>query len=79
MFRIDKLLFDGIWLAHPRKVEKSRAFKAYKARLHEGFSEDELLLAVKRYAESSAILVNTEQKEHVLILFNKIKQSELIL
>ena len=27
------------------------AYKAYKARLNDGFSEDELITAVKRYAE----------------------------
>lgn len=43
--------FEQLWTAYPRKKEKARAYKCYKARLNDGFSEDELLLAVKRYAE----------------------------
>lgn len=43
--------FEQLWTAYPRKKEKARAYKCYKARLTDGFSEDELLLAVKRYAE----------------------------
>ena len=43
--------FEEIWKAYPRKKEKSAAYKAYKATLNKGFSEDELMTAVKRYAE----------------------------
>lgn len=43
--------FEQLWTAYPRKKEKARAYKCYKARLNDCFSEDELLLAVKRYAE----------------------------
>lgn len=43
--------FEQLWTAYPRKKEKARAYKCYKARLNDGFSEDELLSAVKRYAE----------------------------
>lgn len=43
--------FETLWDAYPRKKEKVRAYKCYKARLLDGFSEDELLLAVKRYAD----------------------------
>lgn len=43
--------FEKMWTAYPRKKEKKKASKCYKARLREGFSEDELFLAVKRYAE----------------------------
>lgn len=43
--------FEQIWNAYPRKKEKAKAYKCYKARLADGFSEDELLLAVKRYAD----------------------------
>ena len=42
--------FCAVWEAYPRKKEKSSAYACYKARLNDGFSEDELLLAVKRYA-----------------------------
>ena len=43
--------FEQFWDAYPRKKEKARAYKCYLARLKDGFSEDELLLAVKRYAD----------------------------
>ena len=43
--------FESLWSAYPRKKEKAKAYKCYKARLADGFSEDELLLAVKRYAD----------------------------
>ena len=43
--------FEELWKAYPRKKEKSAAYKAYKATLNKGFSEDELMTAVKRYAE----------------------------
>lgn len=43
--------FETLWAAYPRKQEKAKAYGCYKARLADGFPEDELLLAVKRYAE----------------------------
>lgn len=43
--------FEELWKVYPRKKEKSAAYKAYKATLNKGFSEDELMTAVKRYAE----------------------------
>lgn len=43
--------FETLWNAYPRKKEKARAYKSYKARLQDGYSEDALLLAVKRYAD----------------------------
>ena len=43
--------FEEFWKAYPRKKEKSAAYKAYKATLNKGFSVDELMTAVKRYAE----------------------------
>ena len=45
--------FEALWAAYPRKKEKGSAYKCYKARLSDGFSEDELLTAVKRYAEEN--------------------------
>ena len=44
-------VFEELWKAYPRKKEKSAAYKAYKATLNKGFSEDELMTAVKRYAD----------------------------
>lgn len=43
--------FEALWSAYPRKKEKANAYKCYKARLADGFSEDELMTAVKRYAD----------------------------
>ena len=43
--------FEEFWKEYPRKKEKSAAYKAYKATLNKGFSEDELMTAVKRYAD----------------------------
>ena len=43
--------FCAVWEAYPRKDEKGQAYRQYKARLNNGFSEDELLTAVKRYAD----------------------------
>ena len=42
--------FDVWWAAYPRKEEKGNAYKKYMARIHEGFSPEELLLAAKNYA-----------------------------
>lgn len=53
--------FEQFWDAYPRKKEKARAYKCYLARLNDGFSEDELLLAVKRYA-SECECNDTESK-----------------
>lgn len=43
--------FETLWSAYPRKKDKGMAYKQYKARLNDGFSEDELITAVKRYAD----------------------------
>jgi hypothetical protein len=43
--------FDEFWNAYPRKKEKAKAYKAYNARLKDGFSEEELLTAAKEYAK----------------------------
>lgn len=47
--------FEALWAAYPRKKEKAKAYKCYKARLADGFSEDELFLAVKRYADECRV------------------------
>ncbi len=43
------------------KKEKAAAYKAYKARLSDGFSEDELETAVKRYADDCKSM-HTEER-----------------
>lgn len=53
--------FEALWKAYPRKKEKAGAYKCYKARLADGFSEDELETAVKRYA-AECQRQKTEQK-----------------
>lgn len=53
--------FESLWTAYPRKKEKAKAYRCYKARLADGFSEDELETAVKRYAEECKIN-HTEEK-----------------
>ena len=42
--------FEVFWKAYPRKQEKAKAYKCYKARLNDGFTEEELLTACKAYA-----------------------------
>ncbi len=43
--------FSELWLHYPRKADKAQAYKKYNARLNDGYSEEELLQAVKNYAE----------------------------
>lgn len=43
--------FEELWSIYPRKVDKGNAYKKYCARLKDGFSEQELLTAVRNYAE----------------------------
>ena len=43
--------FRIIWDHYPKKKEKAAAYKAYQARLNEGYSEEELLEATKAYAQ----------------------------
>lgn len=42
--------FEVFWKTYPRKQEKAKAYKCYKARLNDGFTEEELLTACKAYA-----------------------------
>ena len=42
--------FDLFWKVYPRKKEKGKAYKAYMARLKDGYSEDELRQAATKYA-----------------------------
>lgn len=53
--------FEEIWKVYPRKKEKAKAYKAYHVRLKDGFSEDELETAVKRYARECEVLSTQEQ------------------
>ena len=42
--------FNEFWKNYPRKKDKGQAYKCYKARLNDGYSEDELLAACINYA-----------------------------
>jgi predicted phage replisome organizer len=42
--------FSEFWKNYPRKKEKSKAYKCYKARLNDGYTEDQLLTACINYA-----------------------------
>ena len=53
--------FEEFWSVYPRKQEKAKAYTSYKARLADGFSEDELMTAVKRYADECEAR-NTEKR-----------------
>lgn len=49
--------FETFWQAYPRKTGKGEAYKKYKARLNDGWSEEQLLEAARVYAEKT-------QREH---------------
>lgn len=42
--------FVKFWQIYPRRDEKSMAFKQYKARINDGYSEDEIIKAAEMYA-----------------------------
>ncbi|MDD3655113.1 MAG: HNH endonuclease domain-containing protein [Desulfotomaculaceae bacterium] len=46
--------FERFWTAYPRKVEKIRAFKAWKARIKEKFLAEDMIAAADNYAEHCA-------------------------
>ena len=54
-------VFEDLWKIYPRKKEKAAAYKAYKARLNNNFSEEQMLTATKRYAEECRILKTEER------------------
>lgn len=42
--------FKQFWEAYPRKIGKAEAYKKYKTRLKDGWSDNELIQAAKNYA-----------------------------
>lgn len=44
--------FERAWNAYPRKEDKARSYECYKARLNEGYSEEELIRATEKYADA---------------------------
>lgn len=53
--------FAKFWEVYPRKEEKANAYKKYNARLHDGYSEEELLTAAQNYL-SQCRREHTEKK-----------------
>lgn len=51
--------YEEFWKVYPRKIGKGEAYKKYKARLNDGFSNDELIEAAKNYAQE-CLRMNTE-------------------
>ncbi len=43
--------FEEFWKVYPRKVDKGNAYKKYQARLNDGYSEEDLLIAATNYAD----------------------------
>lgn len=41
--------FEEVWKIYPKKKEKSASYKAYQARINDGYTEEELLEATKAY------------------------------
>lgn len=48
---IYSVFFESFWKAYPRRKVKARAYKCYLARLKEGFTDEQLLLAAQNYAK----------------------------
>ena len=46
--------FEQFWATYPRRVEKRKAFKAWQARLRQGVSSSDLILASKHYGLAMA-------------------------
>ena len=55
--------FEAFWEAYPRKIGKGEAFKKYKARRSDGYSDDELLRAAKTYANQCR--TNRTEKQYI--------------
>ncbi len=43
--------FEAFWEVYPRKIDKGNAYKKYEVRRKDGYSDEELLVAARRYAE----------------------------
>ena len=43
--------FVEFWNIYPRKEDKAEAYQCYKARLKDGYTPDELILAARKYAD----------------------------
>lgn len=55
--------FEKFWSAYPRKIDKGNAYKKYQARLHDGYSDEQLITAARNYAAECSKL--RTQKEYI--------------
>lgn len=53
--------FEDAWNEYPRKKEKAKAYKCYQSRLKEGYSEEEILQAIKNYSSECNAKKTEEQ------------------
>ena len=64
--------FEELWNVYPRKKDKGNAYKKYKARLNDGWSEEELLAAVIEYsAECKRNRINEKYIKHASTFFSE--------
>lgn len=64
--------FEELWNVYPRKKDKGNAYKKYKARLNDGWSEEELLAAVIEYsAECKRNRTNEKYIKHASTFFSE--------
>jgi hypothetical protein len=55
--------FEEVWKHYPRKEDRGLAYKCYKARLNDGYTEDELLKATIGYEEECK--KNNREKRYI--------------
>lgn len=55
--------FEAFWEEYPRQIGKGEAYKKYKTRRKDGYSDEELLQAAKNYANQCRKL--STQKEYI--------------
>ncbi len=56
-------VFERFWDSYPRKIGKGEAYKKYKARRNDGYSDEELLTAARNY--SSVCKKQKTDKEYI--------------
>lgn len=64
--------FEELWSKYPRKKDKGNAYKKYRARLNDGWSEKELLTAVEGYvAECKKNRTDEKYIKHASTFFSE--------
>lgn len=57
--------FEAFWEVYPRRVDKGAAWRAWRARMREGHTPDEMLSAARHYAEAVEELgVEVQYRKH---------------